>query len=146
MLFELYSDVQSLLQLGASDKGSWSRKQLAFLGVPTPPKKGWKHRIVGREIPNEDIRRFLELKNAHSSNQPKTTDQRREQFISDIVEVCKKHSVLVELDDQCDFDDLTFVEHGKDECFTVESFKLEEAIRLGVWDSIHLPATQEATE
>lgn len=28
---------------------SWSQKQLAILGVPWPPKKGWLSRLIGTD-------------------------------------------------------------------------------------------------
>ena len=31
-------------------RGGWTRKQLAGLGVPWPPPKGWKNKLLGKKI------------------------------------------------------------------------------------------------
>lgn len=38
--------------------GGYNRKQLTLLGVPWPPKRGWKHDVLGREISEEAARAF----------------------------------------------------------------------------------------
>lgn len=47
---------------GQSGAGGWNKRQLALLGVDWPPVKGWKHRIIGTEIPDEDAMKFLSWK------------------------------------------------------------------------------------
>lgn len=66
-------------------------------------------------------------------------DKRREAFIADIVGVCKKHRVMVKVDDLIDFDTTEFEEHPENDgysfCFGVS--EIEESVRLAVWDVIH---------
>lgn len=62
----------SLLEQGISLNGAWSRKQLVALGVPVGKRfkliKGWKDRLIGSEITEQQKKRFLELKNKHVKN------------------------------------------------------------------------------
>lgn len=37
--------------------------QLAALGVAWPPREGWRRKLVGSEIPDDDYQRFLDLAN-----------------------------------------------------------------------------------
>lgn len=59
----------SLLEQGISSNGSWSKKQLLALGVPIRKRfkliKGWKDRLIGSEITEQQKTRFLELTNKH---------------------------------------------------------------------------------
>lgn len=52
------------IESGMSDVGGWTRKQIQALGIAWPPREGWKQRLEGVEIPDEDAARFLELKNS----------------------------------------------------------------------------------
>lgn len=45
-----------------STRGTWTYRQLRLLGVSMPPKKGWKHSVIGNEIPTSQYERFLALK------------------------------------------------------------------------------------
>lgn len=36
----------------------WTKKQLAVLGVPSPPRAGWLKALVGREISEEAREQF----------------------------------------------------------------------------------------
>lgn len=58
-----------LIDAGQSSAGGWSREQLAILGVAWPPRRGWRRRCHGKEIPNSEAVRFCELKNAHLTRQ-----------------------------------------------------------------------------
>ena len=59
----------SLLEQGISCNGSWSRKQLEALGVPIGRGfklwKGWKDRLIGSKITEQQKNDFLALKNKH---------------------------------------------------------------------------------
>lgn len=61
-------------------------------------------------------------------------------FIADIVEVCKKHRVMMRLDED-EVESLVFEEHppagGSGFGFILEAEDLEGAIRDAVWDVIH---------
>ena len=60
---------KELLEQGLSRNGAWSRKQLVALGVPIRKRfkliKGWKDRLIGSEITEQQKTRFLELKDKH---------------------------------------------------------------------------------
>ncbi len=59
----------SLLEQGISVNGSWSKKQLLALGVPIRRGfklvKGWKDRLIGSEITEQQKNKFLDLKDKH---------------------------------------------------------------------------------
>lgn len=69
---------------------------------------------------------------------PEEAEERRKQFVADLVAVCKKHSVLIEMDDDED-DDWFMSEIPRDAGygFCVSVWDLEEAVRMGVWDKVH---------
>ena len=61
---------KQVLDNGMSRNGGWSAKQIRSLGVDDEItggmfKKGWKKRITGLDIPEENIKRFLALKDSH---------------------------------------------------------------------------------
>jgi len=50
---------------GMSVNGSWSRAQLAALGL-SPNKRGWKYRAIGTlEVTEKQVSDFLDLKDTH---------------------------------------------------------------------------------
>lgn len=53
---------QELIKLGESGNGGWNKKQLAIIGIDWPPQKGWRDRVEGTVISNEDATRFVSLK------------------------------------------------------------------------------------
>lgn len=56
--------------------GGWSKSQLQLIGVPWPPLKGWKYRVIGTEIPTWKIKIFIGLKDwtPKQREAPKTMD------------------------------------------------------------------------
>jgi hypothetical protein len=70
-------------------------------------------------------------------------EDRRAAFVRDIIEVCKKHRVMIEPDgsDLCESEalDVLFSEHNADHGlnFYVELTGLEEVIRAEVWSVVH---------
>ena len=54
----------TIINRGMSRRGGWSMKQVKLLGV-TQFKKGWKHQILGLDVPNNIIEEFLFLKDGH---------------------------------------------------------------------------------
>lgn len=48
----------SWIEAHRTQAGGWKRHQLAQIGVPWPPQKGWKDRAVGRVISAEARRVF----------------------------------------------------------------------------------------
>jgi len=61
---------QEIFEQGLSRNGGFSRKQFEALGLKLNPNKwtpakGWKSRVVGNDFPEETIRKFLALKDAH---------------------------------------------------------------------------------
>lgn len=55
------------IEHGMSDRNGWSYKQIRLLGE-NPKLKGWKHRLVGKIIDSETLKRFLDLRNVHLKN------------------------------------------------------------------------------
>jgi hypothetical protein len=51
-----------LIEAGRSERGGWSKAQLALLGVVWPPPAGWKRVVIGRSIPQADAERFVQLR------------------------------------------------------------------------------------
>ncbi|GLK95834.1 hypothetical protein GCM10008164_35740 [Achromobacter xylosoxidans] len=45
--------------------GGYNKKQLMLLGVPWPPKRGWKHDMLDREI-SEEIARAFEVESGRT--------------------------------------------------------------------------------
>ena len=54
----------ALLEKGRSRNGGWSNKQLQCFGIQGFPE-GWKSALVGREVEEEAVIRFLYLQNQH---------------------------------------------------------------------------------
>jgi hypothetical protein len=52
----------ALIDAGKSTRGGWSKRQLALLGVEWPPQQGWKERVIGCVISQEDAELFVKLK------------------------------------------------------------------------------------
>lgn len=55
---------EEFLVRGGSERGGWNREQLALLGVKWPPVQGWKGRVLGTFMSDEDARKFLALRGA----------------------------------------------------------------------------------
>ena len=68
-----------------------------------------------------------------------TPEQRRKQFISDIVEVCKRHRVMLDVD--CLYwANVGFAEANPDKqgmLFNVDIEDIESAVREAVWPIVH---------
>ena len=57
---------EHLLLEGMSSRGAWSEAQVRLLGESgTNNNRGWRRRVIGREIPDADAERFVLLKDAH---------------------------------------------------------------------------------
>lgn len=60
---------KEILEQGKSRRGGWSNIQIAALGVKSVKtkrfNKGWKRKLIGVDVPEENIKKFLEMKNAH---------------------------------------------------------------------------------
>lgn len=55
---------KELFEKGKSSNGGWNNQQLKCLGIVNPTR-GWKHEIIGKDFPEEAIRMFIDLKDAH---------------------------------------------------------------------------------
>ena len=83
-----------LLEQGLSYNGAWGRKQLVALGVPVRKRfkliKGWKDRLIGSEITEQQKNEFLMLKNAHiNKDEPLfEMDSQAEQHMQEIGSLC----------------------------------------------------------
>jgi 5-methylcytosine-specific restriction protein A len=58
---------KEIMQAGKSSNNGWNLKQLAALGEPNQ-SGGWYRRLIGKEVSQEQIDRFLELKDYHLRN------------------------------------------------------------------------------
>lgn len=52
---------KELIEQGMSCHRGCNKAQLALLGVPWPPRKGWKLDMEGKEISQEDYQLYLKL-------------------------------------------------------------------------------------
>ncbi|QCR36972.1 GIY-YIG nuclease family protein [Nissabacter sp. SGAir0207] len=50
-----------LLKLGATSRGSHKRRQIELIGEEWPPARGWKEKVIGREISDEVAEEFIRL-------------------------------------------------------------------------------------
>ena len=60
-----------LLHSAASGNCGWNREQLAVLGVPWPPPKGWLSALVGCTVSVDVWNRFVALRGAKRKDAPK---------------------------------------------------------------------------
>ncbi len=67
MSSELVIVTDELIEAGKSERGGWSKAQLALLGVTWPPEFGWKNRVRGRAISKADADRFVALRRSAST-------------------------------------------------------------------------------
>ena len=56
-------NLEDLLYFGRTPRGAWNQDQLELLGVPWPPKGGWKGRLIARRthVPSAVVRQFMFL-------------------------------------------------------------------------------------
>jgi hypothetical protein len=59
-----------IIEEGKSFNGGWSQPQVELLGVSWPPQSGWKKKLVGIEVDDDVVDKFLSLKNAHLQTKP----------------------------------------------------------------------------
>jgi predicted DNA-binding transcriptional regulator len=53
-------------KLAVSDRGGFSSKQVILFGITKELMvKGWKRTIIGKDFPEETIKKFIELRNNH---------------------------------------------------------------------------------
>ncbi len=50
-----------LIRWATNGKSSWTAKQIKLLGLKYPAKKGWKWKVIGKEIDEQQKRRFEEI-------------------------------------------------------------------------------------
>lgn len=50
------------IMAGMSGNGGFNYEQLKLLGVPTPPRTGWKYTIIGKTISKEKAQKYLLMK------------------------------------------------------------------------------------
>ena len=51
---------REFIMQGRSERGGWTKDQLALLGVTWPPEAGWIQRVVGKEIYAEAASAFVD--------------------------------------------------------------------------------------
>jgi hypothetical protein len=57
---------EEILEQGKSRNGSWSTEQIRVLGETMT--RGWRYRLLNRDISEERIQQFLDLKDFHLDN------------------------------------------------------------------------------
>jgi len=57
------------IHAGKSERGGWTRAQLALLGVAWPPMKGWLSALIGTELAKADYLAFLTSRNRRELKQ-----------------------------------------------------------------------------
>jgi hypothetical protein len=57
---------EDLIEQNRTPAGAWNRPQLEALGVGRPPKKGWKDRVIGQTISEENLQAFVRGATAYS--------------------------------------------------------------------------------
>lgn len=55
---------KEIIEQGMSSRGGWNMQQLSLLGI-RELKKGWKNRLIGIEVSEENINKFIALTNSH---------------------------------------------------------------------------------
>ena len=70
----LVTITEELIAAGAdyATGNNWTRRQLALLGVPLPLRTGWKERLIGTQVPQENVRAFLELRQDRERRRERT--------------------------------------------------------------------------
>jgi hypothetical protein len=59
---ELVVVTAELIEAGRSERGGWSKAQLALLRVSWPPQAGWKTKVIGTPITKPDADRFVKMR------------------------------------------------------------------------------------
>lgn len=59
---EMVEVTEQLIEDGMTGSGGFKYSQLHLLGVETPPKSGWKEKVLGTKIPKENAEKYLALK------------------------------------------------------------------------------------
>lgn len=62
-----------LIEKGKTERGGYTYAQMLVLGCSVPFRKGWKRKIIGTTISEEDYQRFLD---ARYMRQPKKRKRR----------------------------------------------------------------------
>lgn len=60
-----------LMNQGLSARNpTWNRRQLGVLGLPWPPKKGWRRALLGKKITEKQLKEFLRLEDRKIGEDP----------------------------------------------------------------------------
>lgn len=54
---------QEFLDKHKTKRGAYTKAQLELIGVSWPPKKGWKEKVIGRELTKQQEKEFIKAKN-----------------------------------------------------------------------------------
>lgn len=57
---------EAFLEKHKTKRGAYTKAQMELIGVSWPPKKGWKEKVIGRELTKEQEREFIKAKNRKS--------------------------------------------------------------------------------
>lgn len=59
---DLVMVTETLIEEGKSDAGGWNEAQFEILGVCWPPSPGWKTRVVGSQLTEDEAIEFVNLR------------------------------------------------------------------------------------
>jgi hypothetical protein len=60
-----------------SRAGSWTADQFSMLNIPWPPQRGWKWKVIGREITDDQRARFERALRSKAARSDSTLDMFR---------------------------------------------------------------------
>jgi len=61
---------QQVIDRSCNGYDSLTAKQFRFIGLGYPPKKGWKHRLLGKYYHAEDIEKLISMKKKAKKRKP----------------------------------------------------------------------------
>jgi len=80
-----------ILLQGMSRNGGYNSRQLKLLGTHTKKNKGWKRRLIGTSVPDENVKMFIALKDAHL---PKPDSPGEVSLLDEIKQLKKENAIL----------------------------------------------------
>lgn len=69
--------------------GAWTRAQLEVIGIKWPPRHGWKHQVIGKDLSDAEVARFISAANIRAKRTQKndekqaTIDQELDRLIAE---------------------------------------------------------------
>jgi hypothetical protein len=70
----MFTVTNAWLMQHQSRRDAWTADQLAAIGISWPPKHGWKHRVIGTTITDQQKARFEQALRARAARGAATVD------------------------------------------------------------------------